>query len=66
MAYPRDMGSLRGSTWSQRGVSATLTNGSGLSEWDLAECTHATDDGVVSWLGCERVCFRRMNLSVIG
>ena len=48
MAYPGDMGSLRGSTWSQRGVSATLTNGSGLSEWDLAEDTPGTDDGMAS------------------
>ena len=61
MAYPTIMGSLPESTWSQRGVTATLTNGSGLSEWDLAECTPDTDDGVVPWLGCERVCFRRMS-----
>ena len=48
MAYPTVMGSLPKGTWSQWGVTATLTNGSGLSEWDLAECTPGTDDGVAS------------------
>ena len=62
MAYPKIMGSLLESMWSQRGVIATLTNGSGLSEWDLAESTPGTSDGVVPWLGYERVCFRRMSL----
>ena len=56
------MGSLLESMWSQQGVIATLTNGSGLSEWDLAESTPGTSDGVVPWLGYERVCFRRMSL----
>ena len=40
------MGSLHGNTWSQQGVSATLINGSGLLEWDLAEDTPGTDDGM--------------------
>ena len=48
MAYPGNMGSLRGSMWSQRGVSATSTSGSGLSEWDPTEDTPGTDDGMAS------------------
>ena len=60
VAYPTDMGSLPKCTRSRWGVTAILTNGSGLSKWDLAEWTPGTDDCVVSWLGCtcfEGVCF---------
>ena len=47
------------------GVIATLTNGSGLSEWDLAEDTPGTDDGMASRSGCEQVCFRWKRVSMI-
>ena len=54
MAYPKIMGSLLESMWSQRGVIATLAYGSGLSEWDLAESTPGTREYLHSLSGHTR------------